>query len=88
MRDIIVKGDGTCAPFLNSSFDIIITQSVLEHVPDKMAFLKEAYRELKPGGILYLSWIPSKTWFMDAHVPIGFLRYIFKSREAATGLYH
>lgn len=37
-------------PFDGETFDVIILDSVLEHVPDPIAMLQEGYRLLKPGG--------------------------------------
>jgi SAM-dependent methyltransferase len=37
-------------PFDSATFDVIILDSVLEHVPDPVAMLQEGYRLLKPGG--------------------------------------
>ena len=44
-------------PFLDDHFDIIYSKSFLEHLRDPSQFLKEAYRVLKPGGLL-LSMVP------------------------------
>ena len=40
--------------FTNNKFDLIISMSVLEHIPDYLSTLKECYRCLKPGGTLVL----------------------------------
>lgn len=37
-------------PFDGETFDVIMLDSVLEHVPDPVAMLQEGYRLLKPGG--------------------------------------
>ena len=40
-------------PFADGVFDLIVLDSVLEHVPDPAAFLQEACRLLKPGGKIF-----------------------------------
>ena len=40
--------------FSSNKFDLIISLSVLEHIPDYLPTLKEGYRCLKPGGTLVL----------------------------------
>jgi SAM-dependent methyltransferase len=48
-----VHADITAIPFPDESFDTIICNHVLEHVPDDRAALDELFRVLKPGGRLY-----------------------------------
>ncbi len=43
------------APLENSSFDVVLTLDVLEHLDDDMAGLREAVRLLKPGGLLLIT---------------------------------
>ncbi|MCX6269990.1 MAG: class I SAM-dependent methyltransferase, partial [Bacteroidetes bacterium] len=50
----IQKMDTTNIPFNNESFDIVICNHVLEHIPDHMKALKEIFRILKPNGIAIL----------------------------------
>jgi SAM-dependent methyltransferase len=42
-------------PFKSSSVDLVVSNSVLEHIKDYKAVINEIYRILKPGGYLYLS---------------------------------
>lgn len=41
--------------FEENSFDIIVSNCVINLSPDKMAVLREAYRILKPGGEIFFS---------------------------------
>lgn len=45
-----VKADITDLPFENESFDVILCNHVLEHIPDDEKAMKELYRVLKKGG--------------------------------------
>ena len=40
--------DGTALPFGEGSFDLVLSHSVIEHVADPLAYLKEARRVLAP----------------------------------------
>ena len=40
---------------VDNTFDYIVTFQVIEHIADDNAFLKEAFRVLKPGGKLFLT---------------------------------
>lgn len=42
-------------PFPDASFDTVLCTQVIEHVEDHRALLSEAYRLLRPGGVLILS---------------------------------
>ena len=39
----------------DGAFDVVLSSQVLEHVADPDAYLREAHRVLKPGGLLLLS---------------------------------
>ncbi len=49
---ITAPGDARL-PFAAGSFDLVILDSVLEHVPDPVALLTESCRLLKPGGCVF-----------------------------------
>lgn len=45
-----VKADICNLPFENDSFDVILCNHVLEHIPKDTKAMKELFRVLKPGG--------------------------------------
>jgi uncharacterized protein YbaR (Trm112 family) len=49
-----IYADGLCLPFRDDSFDLILSQAVLEHVPDPQLAVDELHRVLKPGGTMYV----------------------------------
>lgn len=42
-------------PLPDSTLDAVLSTQVLEHVADVQGYLREAFRVLRPGGLLYLS---------------------------------
>ncbi|TSA53601.1 MAG: class I SAM-dependent methyltransferase [Actinobacteria bacterium] len=71
----ILRGDATCLPFADNSFECIITSEVLEHIQNDVGALSELARVLKPGGTLAAtvpSWFPEKiNWMLsdEYHAP-------------------
>jgi SAM-dependent methyltransferase len=49
-----VKADICDLPFEDNSFDFILCNHVLEHIPDDTKAMEELYRILKPGGTAIL----------------------------------
>ena len=52
------RGDGMCLPFRDGAFDLVLSHAVIEHVADAPAYLREARRVLRPGGLLFLETAP------------------------------
>jgi SAM-dependent methyltransferase len=71
----VLRGDATVLPFADSSFDVVITSEVLEHIQDDVAAIAEMVRVLKPGGTFAATvpaWFPEKVnWMLsdEYHAP-------------------
>jgi 2-polyprenyl-3-methyl-5-hydroxy-6-metoxy-1,4-benzoquinol methylase len=51
----VVCGNAMELPFASGSFDLVLSTQVIEHVPDDLAFVKEARRILRKGGKMIIS---------------------------------
>lgn len=49
----VIQGDGHQMPFENHQFQTVISNSVLEHIPDLQPVLEDVGRVLVPGGLFY-----------------------------------
>jgi len=50
-----VIADGLWLPFRDGVFNVVICNDLIEHVPKPNLLIKETYRVLEVGGIIYLS---------------------------------
>ncbi|MCK5719951.1 MAG: methyltransferase domain-containing protein [Thiomargarita sp.] len=66
--------------FADNSFDIIVSNCVINLSPDKEAVLKEAYRVLKPGGEIYFSDV-----YADRRVPATLAKHPVLYGECLSG---
>lgn len=51
----LVEGSGAALPFLDETFDIVISNGVINLIPDKTAVFQNIFRVLKPGGYLSIA---------------------------------
>lgn len=67
-------------PFAGESIDLIASRSVLEHLDDLEAFLREAARVMRPGGS-FIHWIPCR------YAPFAVINRILPHKAARAILY-
>lgn len=82
-------------PYASQSFDIVISNHVIEHTKDQRRHIAEIMRVLKPGGFVYLA-TPNKFWLSDPHYKLAFINwlprpasswYLKRTRGAAWDIY-
>lgn len=64
--DRLVNARGEDLPFPGSTFDLVLSHEVLEHVQDDRATVHEIVRTLKPGGRLVL-FCPNRGYPFETH---------------------
>ena len=50
-----VVGPAESLPFADGEFNVVVSTQMLEHVPEPAEVVREAWRVLRPGGVLLLS---------------------------------
>ncbi|WP_250887058.1 MULTISPECIES: class I SAM-dependent methyltransferase [unclassified Rhodanobacter] len=68
----------TRLPFTDESFDVVLTNHVIEHVGDEQAqraHLAELHRVLRPGGVGYLA-VPNRWMLVEPHYKLAFLSWL------------
>lgn len=67
-------------PFENSTFDLVLSNQVFEHVEDLDSVLREISRVLRPGGVL-LSLFPSRQTIREGHIGIPFAHWFARGSK-------
>ncbi len=62
-------------PFRDGSFDVVVSNHVIEHVRDQALHVSEMHRVLRPGGVVYLA-TPNKYWLYDPHYKLPFVSWL------------
>ena len=60
--------DSALLPFGDGFFDVVLSNHVIEHVPDQSLHLSEIRRVLTPGGCAYLATPNRSSPIMEGHV--------------------
>src|SRR5262245_46505065 len=58
-------------PFDDASFDVVVSNQVLEHLPDTDVFVSEIVRILRPGGLAAVSTENLASWHNVAALVLG-----------------
>jgi len=61
--------DATALSFNDNSFDVVIGNHIMEHIPDDIKAMKEMYRVLQPGGRAILQIPYSTAIFKTIEIP-------------------
>ncbi|MBK7219699.1 MAG: class I SAM-dependent methyltransferase [Candidatus Promineofilum sp.] len=64
--DVIVLGVGEQLPFANDTFDLILSNEVIEHVTDDRAAVAEMARVARPGGRIVI-FAPNRWYPVEQH---------------------
>src|SRR5829696_7071043 len=67
----VVQLDAQRLPFASGSFDIVVSDDVIEHVVDTDAYAREIFRVLVPNGWLFLSTPNLAAWFNRLSLGVG-----------------
>lgn len=70
-----VRADGCRLPLRSATFDVLVLNHILEHVPSPRLLLNEAWRVLRPGGVCYLA-TPNRYSLMERHYRLPFLSWL------------
>lgn len=46
--------DAKTLPFKDAMFDVVMSNSIVHHIPEPMTVLREAVRVVRPGGLLFI----------------------------------
>lgn len=76
-RGVVVASADLCSPlpYEDEHFDVVISNQVIEHLPDTDLFLHEIHRVLRPGGIAVISTENLAAWHNIGALLFGWLPF-------------
>ncbi len=74
-KDNVIIGDGRELPFKENTFEFILLNHVIEHIPHPHAVIKEIRRVLKPSGLVYVA-TPNLLWPYEVHYRLPFVHWL------------
>jgi SAM-dependent methyltransferase len=80
-----VVGDGEGIPFPAGSFDLVVSNQVLEHVRDLDLLLRESARVLAPGGVS-VHVFPAREIWLEPHVGLPLVHRCRDWRSARSAI--
>lgn len=89
INKIITSNLETTWPFKENSFDVVISNQVIEHINDVDLFISEIYRILKPGGYAVISTENLASWHNIVSLILGyqdFSHHLLKKAHIGTPL--
>ena len=74
LSDTLQLNGADLANVPEAQFDLVATYSVLHHVPDYLAVVREMCRVIKPGGVLYIDHEVTEAYYQRPPVYVEFLK--------------
>ncbi|MBL7843313.1 MAG: class I SAM-dependent methyltransferase [Cyclobacteriaceae bacterium] len=79
----VIQGLAEALPYPDNSFDVVHTSHVFEHLEDPLQAAREAYRVLKPGGLLFIE-VPNQLDNFGFHRDMLFRNVSQRKRDIAS----
>lgn len=79
----VTLGLAECLPYPDNTFDVVHTSHVFEHLEDPLLAAQEAWRVLKPGGLLFIE-VPNQLDNFSFHRDMFFRRVSRRKRDISS----